>query len=392
MNIYLDTNILFTDPFFRSSYSKLLLSSSQEKTINIVIPSICLNELYFKLTTKAKNLGNEINGKIVELNKWTNEKNNTISFDIPKYEKSIRDFYSDKIDEQTFIRLDYQTEYFQENLEKAIKKTAPFFTKMKPNQTLKIILIIFLSFASYHLLFLNFKPIKVGLDKITQQGLISYVLTYFIIGIPIFIGTFIINRTTNILKSLGLISNLLTAIWTSLLFAFPIFIGGLFFFKFNQQIDIENIIAGTIVAGLMEELYFRGFLFGQLFRKTNLGFIPSILFGALIFAFGHLYQSQDVGELVGIFMITFSGAIFFAWLYVEWNYNLWVPVLTHTLMNLSWKLFEIDNNALGDLNANIFRGLTILTAIIFTVLYKESRKEKLTINRQTLILKKKNAL
>lgn len=260
--------------------------------------------------------------------------------------------------------------------------------KMKPNQTLKIILIIFLSFATYHLLFLNFKPIKLGLDKITQQGLVSYILAYLIVGIPIFIGTYLINKAASIFKSLGLSLNILTAIWTSLLFTLPMFIGGLLFFKLNLQIDIQNLIAGTIVAAFMEELYFRGFLFGQLFQKTNWGFIPSILFGALIFAFGHLYQSQDISQLIGIFMITFSGAIFFAWLYVEWNYNLWLPIMTHTLMNLTWNLFEVDNNALGDLKANIFRGLTILTAIIFTILYKNSRNEKLIINRQTLMLKK----
>lgn len=131
MNIYLDTNILFTDPFFRSDYSKLLLNSSKDKTVSIGIPSICLNELYFKLTTKAKNLGNEINSKIVELNKWMNETNATILFDIPKYEQSIKSFYSEKIEEQIFIRLDYQQEYFKEIIEKAIKKTSPFFTEKK---------------------------------------------------------------------------------------------------------------------------------------------------------------------------------------------------------------------------------------------------------------------
>jgi hypothetical protein len=168
------------------------------------------------------------------------------------------------------------------------------------------------------------------------------------------------------------------------------FIGGLLFFKFSQNIRIENLIAGTIVAGFMEELYFRGFLFGQLFRNTNWGFIPSILFGALIFAFGHLYQSQNIGELVGIFMITFSGAVFFAWLYVEWNYNLWVPILTHSFMNLSWSLFEIDHSALGDIKANIFRGLTILIAIVFTILYKRNRNEKLTIIGYEQLIKKRH--
>ena len=263
---------------------------------------------------------------------------------------------------------------------------------MKPNKSMKIILLVCLSFTTYYILFSNFKPIKVGLDKIIQQGLISYVLTYLIIGIPLFIGTLIIDRRIGILKSLGLSASPLTGLWLSILFTLPMFAGGLLFFNFNPQIDIETLIAGTIVAGFMEELYFRGFLFGQLFKKTNLGFIPSIVFGALIFAFGHLYQSQNISELVGIFMITFSGAVFFAWLYVEWNYNLWVPILTHTLMNLSWSLFEVDNSALGGVKANIFRGLTILMAITITVLYKRKKNRKLIINRQTLMLRKVNGI
>ncbi len=263
---------------------------------------------------------------------------------------------------------------------------------MKTNKTFKVILLVFLSFATYYFLFSTFKPIKVVLDKITQQGLISYVLTYFIIGIPIFLGTILIDKTTNIFKSLGLSSSILTAIWTSLLFTLPMFLGSFFFFKFNQNIDFEYLIAGTIVAGFMEELYFRGFLFGQLFKNTNLGFIPSVLFGAFVFAFGHLYQSQNISELLGIFMITFSGAIFFAWLYVEWNYNLWVAIFTHTLMNLSWSLFEVDNSALGDVKANVFRGLTILTAIIITILYKRSKNVKLSINKQTIMLQNKSLI
>lgn len=263
---------------------------------------------------------------------------------------------------------------------------------MKTRISVKIFLLIALSFLTYYIFFLNFQAIKSALDKVTQQGLISYILTYMLIGIPIFVATFLIDKKTPLLKSLGLSKNMLTGFWTSVLFALPMFLGGVLFFKFNPKIEPENLIAGTLVAGFMEELYFRGFLFGQLFRKTNLGFIPSIFFGALIFAFGHLYQSKNISELMGIFMITFFGAVFFAWLYVEWNYNLWVPILTHTLMNLSWHLFEVDNSALGGVKANIFRGLTILTAIIFTIVYKKNRKEKLNVNKQTLILKKKNDL
>ncbi len=259
---------------------------------------------------------------------------------------------------------------------------------MKSKETLRTVLVVVVCFGLYYFLFLSFKPIKLGLDKITHQGLVSYILTYFIIGLPVFAGTWFINRGKSIFKSLGLSSGILTAAAVSLLFALPMFIGGMLFFRFDGQLEIQSLIAGTLVAGFMEELYFRGFLFGQLFRKTRLGFITSILLGAVIFASGHLYQSQDTRELIGIFMITFSGAVFFAWLYVEWNYNLWVPILTHTLMNLSWSLFKIDDSALGGTKANIFRGLTILTAILFTIFYKKGRNLKLVVNRRTLLLKK----
>lgn len=259
---------------------------------------------------------------------------------------------------------------------------------MNLKRAVKVFLIVLLSFVVYYVLFLDFQTIKSGLDKITHQGLVSYILTYLLIGIPIFIGTFFIAKKRSVFSSLGLSNNILTGIWTSILFTTPMFLGGFLFFEINPTIEIQNLIAGTLVAGFMEELYFRGFLFGQLFKNTNWGFIPSIFFGALIFAFGHLYQSQEIGEVVGIFTITFLGAIFFAWLYVEWNYNLWIPILTHTLMNFTWHVFNVDNTALGDMKSNIFRTLTILLAITFTVLYKKRKNQKLIINRRTLIFKK----
>ncbi|PTM12029.1 MAG: CPBP family intramembrane metalloprotease [Bacteroidetes bacterium] len=165
------------------------------------------------------------------------------------------------------------------------------------------------------------------------------------------------------------------------------FFGGLIFFEFNREISISNVIAGSIVVGFVEELFFRGFLFGQLFKYTKLGFISSIIIGAIIFAIGHLYQSQDTLELIGIFSITFMGAILFAWLFVEWNYNLWIPVFLHSLMNLAWHLFEMDDTALGGMLSNLFRGFTILLAIVFTIIYKKKRNQELIVTKGKLIRK-----
>ena len=156
------------------------------------------------------------------------------------------------------------------------------------------------------------------------------------------------------------------------------------FFQVNHKITIPAIIQLTVCAGLFEELYFRGFLFGQIFRYTKIGFIPSILLGALLFASGHLYQSTEISVLTGVFLTTFMGAIFFAWLYIEWNYNLWVPVCMHFLMNLSWEIFTVSENALGGVTSNVFRGATIAFAIVATIMYKKRHGIKLEVNRKTL--------
>lgn len=258
---------------------------------------------------------------------------------------------------------------------------------MNLKQSPKAIILTIVFFAVYLILKQYFSAIKESLDVFTKNGLLSYVFTYSIIGIPIYIGTYLINSKLNVLSNLGLNHNPIKPFLIVLLFSLPMILGGLLFFKFNQEISIPNLVAGTIVIGFVEELFFRGFLFGQLFKYTKLGFISSILLGAIIFATGHLYQSQDTFELIGIFSVTFMGAILFAWLYVEWNYNLWMPIFLHSLMNLTWHLFEMDETALGGIIPNVFRGFTIILAIAFTIFYKKKKNYELIITKDKLIRK-----
>lgn len=81
------------------------------------------------------------------------------------------------------------------------------------------------------------------------------------------------------------------------------------------------------------------------------------------------------------------GAILFAWLYVEWNYNLWMAIFLHSLMNVSWHLFEMGETALGGMLPNVLRGFTILSAIVFTIIYKRKRNKELVIKKDKLIIK-----
>lgn len=250
-------------------------------------------------------------------------------------------------------------------------------------------ILIVLGFALYYWCFNYFETVMLYVDRLVQYKLGSYFLTYVIIGIPVFIVTSLVNREFNFLKGLGLRSNAIAGLIGGVVFSLPMFIGGLLQSKLATGINVPNLIAKTIFAGFFEELYFRGFLFGLLFRKTRLGFLPAIILCSVIFAMGHLYQSQDPGVLWGVFITTFMGSVLFAWLFVEWNYNLWVPIFLHTLMNLSWHLFEVSGNALGTASFNIYRGITIALAIVLTIMYKKRNDEKLSVNRQTLLFKER---
>jgi len=190
----------------------------------------------------------------------------------------------------------------------------------------------------------------------------------------------------NTLKTLGLQKDFLTGLVFALITVSPMLIGSAVTGQIDENPDVFLLLRSTLFAGFAEEWLFRGFLFGILFRKLGWGFIPASAIGALFFGLGHIYQGSTIAETAGIFLITAVGAAWFAWLYVEWNNNLWVPVFLHVLMNLSWALFEVSTNALGGWYTNLFRVITIALTIIITIRYH--KKTGLKINRKNLIVNK----
>lgn len=256
-------------------------------------------------------------------------------------------------------------------------------------KSIKVILICFVSFGIYFLLDeLFFESLRSLIyQRIGQIG-ISHIITYLIMGFPIFLGTLALEKSNKFFHNLGLDKNILRGILIALLFTFPMFLGFGLTLIFNTGLNFNYLLISVVAAAFFEEVYFRGFLFGQIFRNTRIGFIPAVLFGALIFAFGHLYQSQDFGTLIGIFGMTFMGAILFAWVYCEWNYNLWVSIFMHLFMNLSWMLFTVSENALGGKYANIFRFSTVAFTIAFTLIYKKRKGIPLEINKRSVWMKR----
>lgn len=159
--------------------------------------------------------------------------------------------------------------------------------------------------------------------------------------------------------------------------------------EFDRELSADEAFTWIFIAGMFEELVYRGFVFGQLFRYARWGFLPAALLAALAFGSLHLYQGHDPVSALTAFGVTALGSIFFSWLYVEWNYNLWSVIWLHTLMNLPWIVFRVSTSgAVGDIGANALRLCTIILAIGLTVAYKRKRGLPYRIQINTLITNK----
>lgn len=201
--------------------------------------------------------------------------------------------------------------------------------------------------------------------------------------IPTVMVTGILFGFIHLANHIGIHKGFLKGLIFSIITVSPMLLSSAIIGEISDDLNMPELIRKTLFAGVMEEYLFRGFLFGLLFRKLGWGFIPSSLAGALIFGFGHVYQGSSFVESSGVFLVTALGAVWFAWLYIEWNSNLWIPIFLHTGMNLSWSLFDVSDNALGGWYSNLFRIITIALTIIITIKY--NGKSGLRINRSNLL-------
>ena len=138
----------------------------------------------------------------------------------------------------------------------------------------------------------------------------------------------------------------------------------------NPKMTFLTVGVLCFIAPFAEEVLFRGFLFRQLYRRARLGFWVSALLPSILFAAKHLYQSDDLMELLGIVAITGTGGIGFCWFFMKWRYNIWAVFGLHAVMNLWWEVFAVDDTALGGWLANGARLATVIVAVLLTI-YKD---------------------
>lgn len=128
-------------------------------------------------------------------------------------------------------------------------------------------------------------------------------------------------------------------------------IPGYLVFALTQPVNRDVVGLGVLylafIGPFAEEMVFRGVAFGLLRRIAGWRFRTAALVPALVFGLGHanpFHAGASLNEVM-TFAITATGAVIFSWLYERWNFNLWVPVLLHALMNFAWSLFRVGDGA-----------------------------------------------
>lgn len=214
--------------------------------------------------------------------------------------------------------------------------------------------------------------------EIASGNLLNKVIRDLIVIIPILLLTAIVIKPKDIFSFLGLNRNIVKGFGIALLCAAPLYIIFPFFGGINSDLTIPLLLQKSILPGFKEEFICRAFMFGLLFRYSKAGFSWAVILPALYFGSEHLYQGHDALSTLAAFGVTFIGALYFSWMYVEWNFNLWVPIGLHMLMNGAWVIFSMEGTevAAGGLISNITRVISMLLAIGLTVWYKRKNETK----------------
>lgn len=188
--------------------------------------------------------------------------------------------------------------------------------------------------------------------------------------VPIVITAFIVGpgETLNIL-------GLRQSAWKGLLFAFAVtLLLGIVFALIAPLSDLATLVPRFLNYALFspfaEEVLFRCFLFGLLYRVAKWRFLPAAILGAVIFGLGHLHQGNTLADAVGVFAITLAAGLWWAWMYVQWNFNAWVPIGLHVFMNGWFNIFEVSQSAQLPIAGEITRLIVVFVSVVVTLALK----------------------
>ncbi|MDQ0066373.1 CPBP family intramembrane glutamic endopeptidase [Chryseobacterium lathyri] len=258
------------------------------------------------------------------------------------------------------------------------------------NKTISFFFFFILGFSVYYFVDLfYFKSIQSFVKQLSGSKAVAHISAYCITMLPLVITLKILFPEKNITNLFSINKPVLKGLSIAFMGTLPMLAGYFTYFKLVQSINFQSLFINSISSPFFEELIFRAFLIGILYRFTRMGFITSALFGSLLFAQVHLYQGSSFAELTEIFLITFLGSVFFSWAYFETDFNLWTAISLHLFMNLYWEIFNVSDNVSGNMYGNLFKVLSILLITALVIYNKRRNKIPFQITGKNLFIKTK---
>ena len=128
----------------------------------------------------------------------------------------------------------------------------------------------------------------------------------------------------------------------------------------------------------VEEVLFRGFLFGVLCREVRLGPWWALGVTTLLFGLAHVRFGQSLDPLSEAWLpLTFGAGLTLCWTAMKGNGSLWLPIGAHVGWNLCYTVcdvpWDLDRGAL-DLTL-AFSGIASLALTYFVVRLLEERRK-----------------
>ncbi|HEX2666721.1 MAG TPA: CPBP family intramembrane glutamic endopeptidase [Candidatus Acidoferrum sp.] len=176
----------------------------------------------------------------------------------------------------------------------------------------------------------------------------------------------------DVIRELGLSAPILPAFAFALCVSLPMLIGFALTRSITPHPQLLPILYLSVFSPFVEELDSRGFGVRQFQRGTGWPFWVAVWPSVVLSGWSHVDKSENLLEGAGLFFLTGSGGLLFAWLVYRWQ-NLWVPIALHICMNLWWELFSVSRTAIGGWFPVALQSLTVLLAILVTLYYRRSK-------------------
>lgn len=125
-------------------------------------------------------------------------------------------------------------------------------------------------------------------------------------------------------------------------------------------------VCGSLLPSIAQELFFRGMLFGFLYRVAGWSFVQAALLCGVVYSLTLDIEGLFAVEL--FWVMAFWGVLqtsWLSWLYAKWKWNLWIGIGIQVVFRLSWDLTSGGEDYFGGL----FKHLHILVMMIWSIAF-----------------------